>query len=253
MELLAKLYDCVDQSMAGHSADWEAFASEFKDITEADMLLYRIAFPATETTAKAVEIICSSNEPLIRDYVDRRLFEAHPVSETSLAPLEPARRTDIMTDDKFRQLGPLSDFMIPNGMFYLMMVPSVMPDGSYLCLYVWRGENDTDFSDMEKQRLALIMRHLLAILECKKLVPGFPNTEMIAFSEKYGLTPTETELLSALIEGYSLRAIAAETGRTYGTVRWHVQNILEKCQARTQRSLLSEFYRLVPLPQKTDV
>ena len=52
-------------------------------------------------------------------------------------------------------------------------------------------------------------------------------------------------MLAALLQGLSLRAIARESARTYGMVRWHVQNILEKCQINTQKNLLIEFYRLV--------
>ncbi|VAW24699.1 hypothetical protein MNBD_ALPHA11-707, partial [hydrothermal vent metagenome] len=58
-------------------------------------------------------------------------------------------------------------------------------------------------------------------------------------------TDTEIDILSALLQGQSLKIIAYETKRSYNTIRWHVQNILEKCQVKTQTNLLREFYRLI--------
>ena len=43
-----------------------------------------------------------------------------------------------------------------------------------------------------------------------------------------GLTAAESRVAIMLAEGYTLRDIAASTGRTTGTVRWHLQQIFEK-------------------------
>lgn len=64
-----------------------------------------------------------------------------------------------------------------------------------------------------------------------------------AFRGKTGLTETETAVLSHLVGGLSLREIAGTTGRSYGTIRWHVQNMLEKTGAGSQKDLIARFYR----------
>jgi len=242
---LEKLYDCVEQNLTESPMNWGDFASGFKSIFKADVVLYRTKPAPENETPNGFEVIATSNRNLLEEYLERRVFEMHPISETTLAPLEPVRRTDFMPDEDFRNLGALSDFLITNNMFYLMMVPSVMADGSYVCLYVWRGEHDGDYSDIEKQRLALITRHLLAIVGGRELTPSQPSDDLLSFGARYNLTPTEIQILGSLLEGHSLKSIAGESGRSYGTVRWHVQNILEKCQVKTQRNLLGEFYRLI--------
>ena len=89
------------------------------------------------------------------------------------------------------------------------------------------------------------MRHLMSIIEANKSPLKKPDGALERFGSRYHLTDTEIIILSALIQGHSLREIAVETGRGYGTVRWHVQNILDKCQVSSQKTLLSEFYSLI--------
>jgi DNA-binding NarL/FixJ family response regulator len=90
------------------------------------------------------------------------------------------------------------------------------------------------------------MRYLATFLRTPgSLVAHASETELTLFGERYALTNTEVSILAALLRGYSLRNIAEESGRSYGTMRWHVQNILGKCQVKTQQNLLNEFYRLI--------
>ena len=80
----------------------------------------------------------------------------------------------------------------------------------------------------------------------RKLLNMRENSQVDVFGTQHGLTKTEIEILSALLDGHSLRGIAENTKRTYGTTRWHVQNILSKCQVNNQKTLLREFYKLIP-------
>jgi len=242
---LEKLYNCVEKHLRVPELGWQGFADEFKSVYRADMALYRVVLGSGSPAHLGMDVIATSNVDCLREYVDRRIYELHPVAESSLAPLEPSRRTDIMADEEFSSLGELSEFLLSHGIFYMMVVPALMPDGSYVGFYVWRGRSEQDFGNLEKQRLALLMRHLLAIVGDTQLTPSHPDADMVAFGRKFGLTPTEVDVMAALINGHSLKSIAGQSGRSYGTVRWHVQNILEKCQVTTQRNLLSEFYRLV--------
>lgn len=246
MRILAQLYDCVENNLGtGQTVDWPGFAAGFRQIAGCHMALYRATFENGPVAPTDVHIIATSSRPVMEAYINERHFENHPVSEKALAPLEPSRRTDLVPNEAFRQLGAIYDFLSSHGIFYIMVVPAAMSDGSYLGLYVWRGEHEEDFSDLEKQRLALIMRHLLVVVDDQDVLPGEPGDDVLAFGEEFGLTPTEMEMLSALLKGETLRSIARDTGRTYGTVRWHVQNLLRKCQVTSQRNLLNAFYTLI--------
>lgn len=111
---------------------------------------------------------------------------------------------------------------------------------------MWRGENQSDFSEMEKLRLALFMRLLAKIVGTLEVEANQEHMGGIKdFGIKYGLTDSETGILADLLEGQSLREIAELSGRTYGTIRWHVHNLLEKCNVKSQKNLLREFYWLI--------
>lgn len=60
------------------------------------------------------------------------------------------------------------------------------------------------------------------------------------FSKANGLTVSETRILDLLSKGVTARSISVQTGRTYGTTRWHLQNILSKTRMRSQTQLISE-------------
>jgi len=167
------------------------------------------------------------------------------VPEPGLTPLEPLRRNETIADDLFRQIGARYDFFETFGMFHMMIVPAKLPDGGNLALMVWRPEVAENFSDIEKQRAALFMRYLLSLIGSVGPAPAEPDNQVAAFGARFNLTEAETDVLAALLSGQTLRQIAADSGRSYGTVRWHVQNILEKCQVSNQKSLLREFYRLI--------
>ena len=59
-----------------------------------------------------------------------------------------------------------------------------------------------------------------------------PETRVTADPElvgsALGLTAAESRVAIMLAEGFTLRDIAAATGRSTGTVRWHLQQIFEK-------------------------
>lgn len=242
---LVKLYDCVGETLGKEPRNWEEFAKKFKNTIGANIALYRIQFSADKTIGETVEILATSEAEIMKKYVEQEIFKLHPVPEASLPPLEPLRRTDVVDDEEFKTLGPLSDFLLSHDMFYLMVVPALMPDNSYVGLYVWRSHSDGDFSDLEKQRLALVMRYLLATVSMSELIPIDPDEDLKAFGKTHNLTDAEQSVLAGLINGYSPKLIAENTDRTYGTVRWHIQNILEKCQVKSQKNLLTSFYALL--------
>lgn len=245
MEILADLYNSAEKQLAAETPRWEQFMGDFRTVFSAHVVLYYISFEQDMRTIRKFSVIATSNPEATKRYVDEKIYLHHQIPETSLAPLEPARRTDDVDDETFRQLGPLADFLIANGMFYQLVVPAILEDGTFASIGVWRDEPEGDFSDLEKQRLSLFMRHLMALINQQDLRLEKPDGEVAAFGRKWALTTSETEVLAALLQGLSLKHVAKQTNRSYGTVRWHVQNMLTKCQVTSQKNLLREFYRLI--------
>lgn len=53
-----------------------------------------------------------------------------------------------------------------------------------------------------------------------------------------GLSPAEARVSAMLAQGHKLREIAVLTGPSYGTLRWHLQNIYAKCGVSNQMDLV---------------
>ena len=67
-----------------------------------------------------------------------------------------------------------------------------------------------------------------------------------------GLTPTESEIVSLLAEGRTLRQIAATTGREYGTVRTHLKHVFVKLGVSRQFEVTRLVLALADLPVSRD-
>lgn len=244
---LEKLYQCAEINLQGKSQDWDGFAKSFKLAFEARLMLYTPTFEEDVLAWRSSNGLIATTDPEVAaKYIGNKMYEHTHIPEQSLSPLEPFRRTDALSDDQYKSLTIARNFYLPNNMFYLIASIAVLRDSSHLILVAARSEQQSDFSDIEKQRLSLFMRYLATFLRTPgSLVAQASETELTLFGERYALTNTEVRILAALLQGYSLRNIAQESGRSYGTMRWHVQNILGKCQVKTQQNLLNEFYQLI--------
>ncbi len=244
---LEKLYDCADRHLSKEVQDWDRFASDFGAIFGSKMALYRPGNVAAGLDFLSMdELIATTDREIMIEFFEKKIIKYGRMFDDAGNPLEPFRRTDVLNDDEYRSSEVTKAFLQPNDVFFLMIVYAVLPDDSLLVLYLWRGENQQDYSDIEKQRIALFMRYLRVLV--RKLNPASaqpPNRQLLDFGEKYSLTKSEIIVLSKLLEGHSLKSISQDIDRSYGTVRWHVQNILEKCQVKSQKNLLGEFYGLI--------
>ena len=72
------------------------------------------------------------------------------------------------------------------------------------------------------------------------------NPEVVA--ETLGLTAAESRLAAMLATGHTLRDIAVTTGRTRGTVRWHLKQIFRKQGISRQADLVRRVLSLEGLP-----
>ena len=67
-------------------------------------------------------------------------------------------------------------------------------------------------------------------------------------AEALGLTPAESRIAVSLARGMTVRDIALATGRSEGTVRWHVQHILRKHEFSRQYDLVQLVRSLGEVP-----
>lgn len=246
MDILERLYDAADRHLALEQANWGAFCADFRAACKADVAIYTPLFTPDERSCSGLDVKGTSSPEVIDRYLSEGIYGYHLISEVDLPPLTAVRRTDHITDDALRQLGPLSDFLLANGLFYFANVPVRLSDSRFLCLHVWRGEDECDFAQSELTRFALLMRYLLRVVNADPPRTQATTETLLVFASRHGLTETEAAILAELVAGASLRQIADGSDRSYGTIRWHVQNILAKCGVPSQRSLLTEFYRHMP-------
>ena len=64
-----------------------------------------------------------------------------------------------------------------------------------------------------------------------------------------GLTPAESRVAALLAGNRTIRDIATETGRSEGTVRWHVKRVLGKLGLSRQVELVQLVMSLSDVPQ----
>ena len=67
-----------------------------------------------------------------------------------------------------------------------------------------------------------------------------------------GLTLAESHIAVWLAQGRTVRDIALATGRSAGTVRWHIKHIFTKCGISRQMELVQLVLSLADLPQTAD-
>ena len=63
-----------------------------------------------------------------------------------------------------------------------------------------------------------------------------------------GLTPAESHVAVMLAQGYTIRQIAIETGRSEGTIRWHIKHMFGKLGISRQLDLVQMVMSLGDLP-----
>ena len=244
---LEKLYEIADARLLQTAPEWRTFAREFQEIFGAKMALHRPRYVSAKTGKTSPDIIiATTSADIMAQYFGEELYKNNDLRIDPDCPFEPVKRTDTITDKQMKKLPYWESFLRPHKIHFVMAVFAVLSDGSFLVLFVWRDKKGLDFSDIEKQRLALFMRHIAMIVGADETkIVRTPSEAIINFGNKYHLTGSEIEILSSLIQGHSLKGIANETERSYGTVRWHVRNLLHKCHVKTQQNLLTEFYRLI--------
>ncbi len=95
------------------------------------------------------------------------------------------------------------------------------------------------------------VRHAAGALNLRHVEPPVPRADnqeryvalsMSLFSEKYGLTARERDVLRGIIDGKDNQNIASDLNLVLGTVKSHTHNIFKKAGVATRQELLQKFW-----------
>ncbi len=160
------------------------------------------------TSPSPIRVLAADDHPLIRAGL-----VAFLATEPDLRVVAEAANGEEALE-KYRELRPdivLMDLSMPvmDGLSATRAILDEFPDARVIVLTTYDGDED-------------IHRALDAGAIAAKLAERTPRVP---------LTPRETEVLSLVAEGLSNAEVAARIGRTEGTVKVHLKNILQKLDA----------------------
>jgi two-component system, NarL family, response regulator len=146
--------------------------------------------------------------------------------------------------EKYRELRPdivLMDLSMPvmDGLSATRAILDEFPDAKVIVLTTYDGDEDIHRA-LDAGAMGYLVKDMLAgdVLTVVRTVHGgrrgIPHTVAATLAEhtpRIPLTPRETEVLSLVANGLSNAEVAAQIGRTEGTVKVHLKNILQKLGA----------------------
>jgi DNA-binding NarL/FixJ family response regulator len=144
----------------------------------------------------------------------------------------------------FRQLQPdvtLMDLRMPemDGINAVKQICSEFPQAKIIALTSFDGDQDI-YRALDAGVRGYLLKEsvhtevLVAIRSVyagKQLISQDASERLSTFSHNASLTPKEVEVLMLVAQGLSNKEIASHLGKAAGTVKIHVQNILEKLGA----------------------
>ncbi len=249
MNLLEKQFDVADKFLTNQSElNWQRFCEDLAKVSNFGCVLY-IVNPKTDARHQTDELLGTSHIELFTAYAAENIAQFHLIPEDSLYVLSPTIRSELVDDANFqlhlKKHPAYGKFCTKWDFYYQMIVPTRLPSGRIVGLVSFRGKTEPDFIAKDGRRLALLTRHIVSHIERIDAVSETKQMIINAFREANQLTSTEAEILSYLARGQSLRQISTASSRGYGTIRWHVQNILSKTGNTSQKELIANFYAII--------
>jgi DNA-binding NarL/FixJ family response regulator len=146
--------------------------------------------------------------------------------------------------EKYRQLHPdvvLMDLRMPNmdGTEATRAIRSEDPEALIIALTSYDGDQDI-YRALEAGVRGYILKEMVhsevvkairTVQAGKRLMPPEVAERLSEYFPQVALTPREVEVLSLVARGMANKEIAHKLGTANGTIKMHVQNILEKLGA----------------------
>ncbi len=190
------------------------------------------------TSASPIRVLAVDDHPLIRAGV-----VAFLATEPDLQVVAEAANGEEALE-QYRELRPdivLMDLSMPvmDGLSATRAILDEFPDASVIVLTTYDGDEDIHRA-LDAGARGYLLKDMVAadVLNVIRTVHGgrrgIPHAVAAKLAEhtpRIPLTPREAEVLSLVAKGLSNAEVAARIGRTEGTVKVHLKNILQKLDA----------------------
>ncbi len=187
---------------------------------------------------EAIRVLCVDNHPLVRKGIASIL-----ANETDMRLVAEAGNGREAVE-MFRQYHPdvtLMDLRMPemDGIEATQVIRREFPEARIIALTSYDGDQDI-YRALEagvrgymlKEMVHTdVLRAIRTVHSGKRLMPQEVAERLSEYFPQVALTPREVEVLSLVANGLGNKDIADRLGTAAGTIKMHVQNILEKLGA----------------------
>jgi DNA-binding NarL/FixJ family response regulator len=193
---------------------------------------------STPATEPPIRVLCVDDHPLVRKGIASILATESDVQLVA----EAGDGQDAL--QLFRQHKPdvtLMDLRMPrlDGIEAVKQIRAEFPDAKIIALTSYDGDQDI-YRALEagvrgyllKEMVhAEVLRAIRIVHSGKRLMPPEVAARLTEHFPHSALTPREIEVLALVAKGLANKEVASHLGTASGTIKMHVQNILEKLGA----------------------
>ena len=190
------------------------------------------------STEPVIRVLCVDDHPLVRKGIASIL--ANEADMELVAEAGNGREAV----DMFRELRPdvvLMDLRMPqlDGIEATRAIRGDDPEARIIALTSYDGDQDI-YRALEAGIRGYILKEMVhtevvrairTVYTGKRLMPPEVAERLSEYFPQVALTPREVEVLSCVARGLANKEIAHKLGTANGTIKMHVQNILEKLGA----------------------
>jgi DNA-binding NarL/FixJ family response regulator len=190
------------------------------------------------STEPVIRVLCVDDHPLVRKGIASIL--ANEADMELVAEAGNGREAV----DMFRELRPdvvLMDLRMPqlDGIEATRTIRGDDPEARIIALTSYDGDQDI-YRALEAGIRGYILKEMVhtevvrairTVYTGKRLMPPEVAERLSEYFPQVALTPREVEVLSCVARGLANKEIAHKLGTANGTIKMHVQNILEKLGA----------------------
>lgn len=194
------------------------------------------AIPTTDI--KTIRVMTVDDHPLVRKGVSSILANEDDIQLVA----EASNGREAV--EKFRELRPdivLMDLRMPemDGIEATRAIRAIDPEARIIALTSYDGDQDI-YRALEAGVRGYILKEMVhtevvkairTVISGKRLMPPEVAERLSEYFPQVALTPREVEVLSFVARGLANKEIAHKLGTANGTIKMHVQNILEKLGA----------------------
>ncbi len=180
--------------------------------------------------SEKIRVLCVDDHPLVRKGIASILSNE---SDMQLVGEAGSGREAV---DLFRQQQPdvtLMDLRMPgmDGVQATLAIRKEFPEARIIALTSYDGDQDIYRALEAGVRHTDVLKAIRTVYSGKRLMPHEVAQRLSEYFPQVALTPREVEVLGFVAQGMANKEIADKLGTASGTIKMHIQNILEKLGA----------------------